>query len=293
MKIKLESIGCGTKTKEEYVKYCKDLINIDIDQDKVEFNEGMRWISKICLNNFWGHFGMRDNFLSSDYIDNDNSLVDYIFNPKYKDQSVIILNDDFRLITYRLHTNFIQTHRKTNIFIAVYTTAHARLRLYKLLDILGERVCGNDTDSVFFADDGSEAVKEINDMIGEAPGKLTDENKTVTRTMEGEIIYNKVWMDKFVSNGPKDYSQYLNNGSQKGKCKGFKTNAMTEELVTFENRENLIDGKGPINLKETRFVLDKQHDIKVKEIEKVWDFDLNKRMIVYKDDMIDTLPYGF
>ena len=75
MKIKLESSGSGTKTIEDSVKYCKDLINIDIDQDKVEFNEGMRWISKICLNNFWGHFGMRDNFLSSSYIDNDNSLV--------------------------------------------------------------------------------------------------------------------------------------------------------------------------------------------------------------------------
>ena len=42
-------------------------------------------------------------------------------------------------------------------------------------------------------------------MIRESPGKLTDENSTVTKIINGEIKYNKKWIDKFISNGPKDY----------------------------------------------------------------------------------------
>jgi hypothetical protein len=38
----------------------------------------------------------------------------------------------------------------TNIPIASFTTAYARVKLYKLLDSLGERVLYTDTDSVIF-----------------------------------------------------------------------------------------------------------------------------------------------
>ena len=39
---------------------------------------------------------------------------------------------------------------KTNIFIAIFTTAHARLKLYSALERLQERVLYYDTDSVIY-----------------------------------------------------------------------------------------------------------------------------------------------
>lgn len=42
----------------------------------------------------------------------------------------------------------------TNAFIAAFTTANARLRLYEMLDILGESVVYYDTDIIVFIDYG-------------------------------------------------------------------------------------------------------------------------------------------
>lgn len=39
---------------------------------------------------------------------------------------------------------------KTNIFIAAFTTCHARLTLYESLDLLQEQVLYYDTDSVIY-----------------------------------------------------------------------------------------------------------------------------------------------
>lgn len=46
-----------------------------------------------------------------------------------------------------------------NIFIADFTTANARLRLYEMLDILGETVVYYDTDSIIYIEDGKNTVK--------------------------------------------------------------------------------------------------------------------------------------
>lgn len=44
----------------------------------------------------------------------------------------------------------VQQSLKTNIFIAIFTTAHARLKLYSALETLQGRVLYYDTDSVIY-----------------------------------------------------------------------------------------------------------------------------------------------
>jgi hypothetical protein len=36
---------------------------IELDPTKVKKNEGLRYISKICLNSLWGRFGLRCNLV--------------------------------------------------------------------------------------------------------------------------------------------------------------------------------------------------------------------------------------
>ena len=60
---------------------------------------------------------------------------------------------------------------KTNIFIAAFTTCHARLKLYESLDILQEQVLYYDTDSVVCKwRPGQPSI-----AIGEFLGDMTDE----------------------------------------------------------------------------------------------------------------------
>ena len=225
---------------------------------------------------------MRDDFKVTEYIQNERELINIVFNDKLQDISIILLNEDFLLATYYEKEQFQKVNKSTNIFIAVFTTAHARLKLYDILDILGERVCYFDTDSTIYIDDESEACKKIDSKLGCMLGQLTNE-------------LGKNHMDVHVSTGPKDYSHMLDDGSIKGKCKGFRVSAETDEKMTHENRVNLLKNKcGPQTINSRKFVIQKNGDILVKDEQKEWDFEFNKRMIVHvSENHIDTIPFGY
>ncbi|CAC5370919.1 unnamed protein product [Mytilus coruscus] len=106
--------------------------------------------------------------------------------------------------------------------------AHARLKLYELLDILQERVLYMDTDSCIYNDDGSEACKKVENMMGSKLGDLTDE--IVSK-------HNANHIKQFISAGPKDYSMKLDTEKLVSCCKGFRLNAEVEEKITLDKKK--------------------------------------------------------
>ena len=61
LKIKQESSGypknCTTKEqKQQYVDEYLEVEGIQLDPDKIEHNPGMRALSKLMLNSFWGKY---------------------------------------------------------------------------------------------------------------------------------------------------------------------------------------------------------------------------------------------
>ncbi|CAC5356002.1 unnamed protein product [Mytilus coruscus] len=105
--------------------------------------------------------------------------------------------------------------------------AHARLKLYELLDILQERVLYMDTDSCIYNDDGSEACKKSRKYDGSKLGDLTDE--IVSK-------HNANHIKQFISAGPKDYSMKLDTEKLVSCCKGFRLNAEVEEKITLDKK---------------------------------------------------------
>ncbi len=78
----------------------------------------------------------------------------------FYDERVVIMgfkmiseNDDDEsatmLIRYKMHQAFIEPGRNTNVVLAAYVTAHARLRLYRFLEELQDRVLYFDTGKHF------------------------------------------------------------------------------------------------------------------------------------------------
>jgi hypothetical protein len=61
------------------------------------------------------------------------------------------LNDNMLQIDYKYKCYYVENDFNTNILIAAFTTANARLRLYEMLDILGENVVYYDTDSIVYS----------------------------------------------------------------------------------------------------------------------------------------------
>ena len=52
---------------------------------------------------------------------------------------------------YQYKGGFVEKSGKTNVVIAAYTTAQARLKLYSYLEQLGPRAIYADTDSVVYS----------------------------------------------------------------------------------------------------------------------------------------------
>ena len=87
-------------------------------------------------------------------------------------------------MTYNFKNQFVDNSKNTNIYIACFTTSHARLMLYNKLDYLKEKVLYFNTDSIIYVDDGTKNIK-----TGDMLGNMTDE-------ILGKGITN------FVSTGP-------------------------------------------------------------------------------------------
>lgn len=103
------------------------------------------------------------------------------------------LTDEALMFTYKFKEEAEQVQPSVSVAIAAYTTAHARLVLYKYLKQLQERVLYFDTDSIIFISKNSDQNPETGDYLGD----LTDE---IAEYGDGAYICS------FVTAGPKNYA---------------------------------------------------------------------------------------
>ena len=166
MKIKLESSKYDFKTKEEETKFkLKIKKSLDIDVEKFEFNAGLRSISKLFLNSLWGKFGQRSNMSQTKYITEALEFYEILLDDKLDNINFQFINDDMAQMTYNFKDQFVDNSKNTNIYIACFTTSHARLMLYNKLDYLKEKVLYFDTDSIIWADDGTKHIETGDSLV--------------------------------------------------------------------------------------------------------------------------------
>ena len=122
------------------------------------------------------------------YVTEVSQFYEILLDDKLDNINFQFINDDMAKMNYNFKDQFADNSKNTNIYIACFTTCHARLMLYNKLDYLKEKVLYFDTDSIIYADDGTKHI-ETGDMLGD----MTDE-------ISGKGITN------FVSTGPKSYS---------------------------------------------------------------------------------------
>ena len=278
MKIKLESSKYDLKTKEEEVKLkAKIKDSLEIDVEKFEFNAGLRSISKLCLNSLWGRFGMRTNMTQSKYVTEVSEFYEILLDDKLDNINFQFINDDMVQMNYNLKDQFVDNSNNTNIFIACFTTSHARLMLYDKLDYLDEKVLYFDTDSIIYIDDGKKTIK-TGDMLGD----MTDE-------LSGKAITN------FVSTGPKSYSFRYGDNCEKSAIKGFTLNHENSTILNHESMRKIVKKQiRELTIINANKITRKNREIVNKYMEKVFKFGYDKRVIKHvNENHIDTLPYGY
>jgi hypothetical protein len=278
LKQKVQATGFNG-TKEEldiFIKEHKKRFDIDIDPKKLIKNPGMRALAKIQLNSLWGKFGQKIDMKTNKYITKvdvwQRMLKDHLDgNIELKNE--VIIDDDCIYAEYVELKEEKTCLDNTNICLAGFVTAHARLRLYKELDKLGERVCYFDTDSIIYETD----PKGYNTQEGAYLGEWESETGSMPIT-------------KFCSIGPKSYAYQTSDSNYYTKFKGFTLNSENSSKITFDTMKKMIDENHQINTRVLEFNKDKNSGtITTKMTEKIASFVYNKRCIVNK---YDTLPFG-
>ncbi len=100
-------------------------------------------------------FGQRENMVQQKYV------TPKEFFKLYNDESVTLLGWDMvtqddddqsatMLLRYKMADDFAQPLKNTNVILAAFVTAHARLRLYSYLEKLQDRVLYFDTGKTIF-----------------------------------------------------------------------------------------------------------------------------------------------
>lgn len=211
--------------KDKYLTDYMDHQGIELDPEKIETNPGLRNLAKLMLNSMWGKWGQRQNMTQHEFyheLELDKFLRT-LTDPKKCISSFHIVNEQNILLEWSYQSTFVPDDMKTNIFLATFTTCFARLKLYDLLDTLGERVIYFDTDSAIFLSRPGDVDPPTGDFLGD----LTDE-------LKGSYITD------FVSGGPKNYAYRTNKGKQKCKVKGFSLNFDNSQHLNFDSMTEMV-----------------------------------------------------
>ena len=278
MKIKLESSKYDFKTTEEEANFeTRIKESLDIDIKKFEFNAGLRPISKLCLNSLWGRFGMRTNMSQTKYVTEVSEFYEILLDDKLDNKNFQFINSDMVQMTYNFKDQFVDNSKNTNIYIACFTTSHARLMLYNKLDYLNEKVLYFDTDSIIYVDDGTKNVK-TGDMLGDMTDELSSKGIT-----------------NFVSTGPKSYSFKYGDDDEKSTIKGFTLNHENSTISNYNSMRKIVKQQiRELTIVNENKITRKNREIVNEYCEKVFKFGYDKRVIRQaNENHIDTLPYGY
>ena len=270
--------SCATEEeKQRYIDDYKEHEGIQLDPEKITRNEGLRSLSKIMLNTHWGKFGQNPDKAKMTYISDPEEYIEMMTDSTIDVTDIMYVNKEHVALRWCTKGDFLEALPNTNVVLAAYTTAQARLRLYSLLERLDERALYFDTDSVIYIHDPSKWNPPLGDYLGE----LKDETKGVPIT-------------SYVSAGAKNYGYQLQDGNQVCKIRGFTLNHRNSLILNFDSIKELITTHDRQN---DQLEVDDPHKIVRKEGHLYNKAEKKKYRLVYDKrwllENLSTLPFGW
>ena len=90
------------------------------------------------MHRFWGRFAIRSNLSKTLITDKPHEFFDIVADPTKDVLSVDMLNETTAHVTYNVKDEMVEEVRTSNIFVAIWTTSQARLRLYSFMEQIAD-----------------------------------------------------------------------------------------------------------------------------------------------------------
>ena len=333
LKRKQEASGypkhCVTdEQKQRYIDEYYEHEGIRLDQDKIEYNPGLRWLAKLMLNSLWGTYlsSCRKTLVSSvgrawDCSKNSGHPRVSGSSPERGINSFLF----FLLGKFAQRTNLTKTELVTDpgrffelLFSEETEVAEARLVNDEMTEVYYRNVVefeesGDKVNIVIAAYTTAYARLKLYDLLDQLqeqvlyydtdsviyvhePGKpeppLGDYLGDLTDELDGDYI------TEFMSGGPKNYAYVTNNDKRVTKIRGITLDYATSKKLNFEVMCSLlhlylncgIQAKVTVDnpFKITRDK--KKKKIATKRTKKDYQIVYNKRVV---KENYGTVPYGY
>ena len=157
-----------------------------------------------------------------------------------------VLNNDMIMMEYKYSEEFEEPCNKTNVIILAFCSAYAHIKLWKMMNRLGNHVLYHDTDSIIYTYKSQEWIPPTGEYLGD----LTDELSCTKIGCKG--CKQGHWIVDFISCGAKNYAYKLNTGEVVCKVRGFSLNYSASQIVNLESMK-MLSFVGKIKLNKMKW----------------------------------------
>ena len=268
--------------KETYIREYFEKEGIQLDPEKIKYNAAQRAITKLILNSLWGRFSLRQNLPQTTLVNDPEDFTRIVFGNTDTLAYFSFISDDVALVQHKPSKEDVCKARDVNVFVGAFTTAHARLELYELMDRLGSRLLYSDTDSVIFVSREGDWEPPLGDYLGDLTSELDD----------GDFI------SQFSSSGPKSYGFATAKGKVCMKAKGITLNAKNSQAICLESLIGLVDSYVTSHDRSKYILAQSENIVRNKKSLTLHNKSVVKRFkVVYNKRRLlqdfSTLPYGY
>ena len=230
--------GCDTiEQRLAFLRAYEEHEGIRLDYDLVVFNPQKRQTAKYSLNVLWGRLGMADNKLQLVIVTTAQQWYALATSDGIEIMGVLLFGDDFLQVFFRYRENFRDEQKRSaassSVYVAIYTTASARLKLLYAMEKCGRNLLYFDTDSLLFKQLAGQPMPV---KTGAFFGELKD-----------EILPTHTILD-YVSAGAKNYAYSLYEFDAPPekplqtvtKVRGLRLDAATSEKVNHDSMVKMM-----------------------------------------------------
>ena len=197
---------CSLQQRQEYIEEYASNEGVILEHKLIECNPGLCSIAKLALNSFYGKFGQHSNMSNTAYITHYEKLYDFLTDQTKVIKDFHVLDMGMVVMEYVHSEEFQEVDCKINVTIASMCSAYSCLKLWRIMNQLGNRVMYHDTDSVMYMSYMGQWKPPAGKYLGDLADELACHQIGCSGCSTGR------WIVELVSCGAKNYAYRLNMG---------------------------------------------------------------------------------